>query len=41
MLDELKPYDVVFEKYANAPNIGDKDLAPLKEAINAIRTKNL
>ena len=37
LLDELKPYDSMFNDYANAPNIGDKDLGKLKDALNAIR----
>jgi hypothetical protein len=41
MLDEIKPYAEVLGLYANAPNIGDKDLGKLKDAINGIRNKML
>jgi hypothetical protein len=37
LLDELKPFNAVFNDYANAPNIGDKDLGRLKDAVNVIR----
>ncbi|MFI5151537.1 MAG: hypothetical protein ACHQRM_17555 [Bacteroidia bacterium] len=41
ILDELTPYNAVFTDYANAPNIGDKELGRLKDALNAIRAKLL
>ncbi|HXC06395.1 MAG TPA: hypothetical protein VNZ86_16670 [Bacteroidia bacterium] len=41
VLDELTPFNGVFTDYANAPNIGDKDLGRLKDALNTIRTKLL
>ena len=41
LLDDLKPYNDVFEVYANAPNIGDKDLGKLKDAVNGLRGKIL
>jgi hypothetical protein len=41
VLDELTPFNAVFNDYANAPNIGDKDLGRLKDALNTIRTKLL
>jgi hypothetical protein len=41
MLDELQPYSETFVAYGNSPNIGDKDLGKLKDAINAVRNKML
>ena len=41
VLDEFTPFNAVFNDYANAPNIGDKELGRLKDALNAIRTKLL
>jgi hypothetical protein len=41
ILDELKPFQGVFNDYANNPNIGDKDLGRLKDAVNTIRGKFL
>jgi hypothetical protein len=41
MLEELKPYTDTFIAYGNSPNIGDKDLGKLKDAINAVRNKML
>ncbi len=38
LIDELKPYNDMFNDYANAPNIGDKDLGKLKDALNVLRT---